>query len=143
MKTHVALNVADVAASVAFYRAFLGREPVKLKPGYAKFELEDPGLNLTLNQTGPHEAGALNHLGIQGATSAEVAAATQRLRAAGLAPRTEEQVDCCHALQDKAWVSDPDGHAWEVFVVHVADTTPELRTLDRGAATGGACCVRR
>ena len=25
--------------------------------------------------------------------------------------------DCCYARQDKAWVRDPDGNEWEVFVV--------------------------
>lgn len=139
-KTHVALHVADLDASVRFYRAFLGLEPVKLKPGYAKFDVAAPPLNLTLNETGPHEAGALNHLGIEVASAAEVAAAARRLAAAGLATRTETDTDCCHALQDKVWVADPDGHRWEVFVVKVADTTPEVRTTRRADATG-ACCV--
>ena len=27
------------------------------------------------------------------------------------------QTTCCYAVQDKAWVNDPDGNEWEVFVV--------------------------
>ena len=27
------------------------------------------------------------------------------------------QTSCCYALQDKAWVNDPDGNEWEVFTV--------------------------
>lgn len=38
--------------------------------------------------------------------------------------RDEMQTTCCHALQDKAWVNDPDGSEWEVFVV-LEDDLPE------------------
>ena len=78
-KIHIALNTQRFDASVAFYRAFFGREPVKHKPGYAKFDLDEPGLNLTLNEGKVREPGALNHLGIQVASSAEVTAASARL----------------------------------------------------------------
>jgi hypothetical protein len=27
------------------------------------------------------------------------------------------QTNCCYAIQDKTWVTDPDGNEWEVFVV--------------------------
>lgn len=30
----------------------------------------------------------------------------------------------CYAVQNKTWVSDPDGNAWEVFVV-LEDNLPE------------------
>jgi catechol 2,3-dioxygenase-like lactoylglutathione lyase family enzyme len=67
LKMHVALNVNDVEESLKFYRAMFGTEPVKHKPGYAKFDIPDPSLNLTLNYNGAvHGQGsALNHLGIQ------------------------------------------------------------------------------
>ncbi len=34
-----------------------------------------------------------------------------------LATFDEMQTDCCYALQDKTWITDPDGNAWEVFTV--------------------------
>ena len=72
VKTHVALRVTDLDRSLAFYRAMLGAEPVKHRADYAKFDLENPGLNLTLNLSPVVEAkGALSHLGIQ-VDSAEV-----------------------------------------------------------------------
>ncbi|MBN4081443.1 hypothetical protein JYT44_03670 [Caldithrix abyssi] len=37
----------------------------------------------------------------------------------------EKGVISCHALQDKVWVTDPDGNSWEIFYVKVADTAPE------------------
>ena len=84
-KIHVALNTNKFDQSVAFYRGFFGNEPVKLKPGYAKFELEEPGLNFTLNKSkeAPRDPGALNHLGIQVSSVEEVANATKRLSEAG------------------------------------------------------------
>lgn len=124
MKMHVALNTPRFDESVRFYRTFLGLEPVKLKPGYAKFDVPEPALNLTLNASADHGPGGINHLGIQVQSTAAVKAAADRLRAEGLATFEEENIDCCYALQDKVWVTDPNGYKWEVFVVKVADTQP-------------------
>ncbi|MGD1911760.1 MAG: glyoxalase/bleomycin resistance/dioxygenase family protein, partial [Rivularia sp. (in: cyanobacteria)] len=54
-----------------------------------------------------------------------VEAAIKRFNEAELDLFTEKNTDCCYALQDKVWVTDPDGNKWEVFVVKVADTEPE------------------
>src|SRR5438477_4028885 len=117
-KVHVALNVTDVNRSVAFYRAMFGVDPVKWKPGYAKFDVAEPPLNLTLNYDGEiGDRGALNHLGVEVANSSDVLAAKKRLTEAGLATFNEMNVDCCFALQDKVWVTDPNGYRWEIFTV--------------------------
>lgn len=142
LKVHVALNVNDVQRSVDFYRAFFGVEPVKQYPGYAKFDVNEPPLNLALNQHPVKEPGALNHLGVQVASSQVVKDAIQRLEAAGLVTMEEEKVDCCHALQDKVWAQDPDGYRWEVFAVLDGDTGPGAGSGARsGASAGTACCV--
>jgi catechol 2,3-dioxygenase-like lactoylglutathione lyase family enzyme len=125
-KTHVALRVTDLDRSLAFYRAMFDAEPVKHKADYAKFDLENPGLNLTLNLSPVGEAkGALSHLGIQVDSTEVVRDAIARFQSAGLATFEEHNTDCCYALQDKVWVTDPDGTRWEIFVVKVADTAPE------------------
>src|SRR5437899_3309317 len=85
LKAHVALNTPHFEESVRFYRAFLGLEPVKLKPGYAKFDVTEPPLNLTLNASTTSCLGALNHLGIQVASTEAVEEAQRRVEAAGLA----------------------------------------------------------
>jgi catechol 2,3-dioxygenase-like lactoylglutathione lyase family enzyme len=114
LKTHVALNVTNIEKSVAFYRAMFGVEPVKYKVDYAKFDIANPALNLTLNLTDKVQSGgALSHLGIQVESTQEVQAAIQRFTDAGLALFTEDNTDCCYALQDKVWVTDPDGNRWE------------------------------
>ncbi|MDZ8189656.1 MAG: ArsI/CadI family heavy metal resistance metalloenzyme [Nostoc sp. ChiSLP02] len=126
LKTHVALNVTNIEKSVAFYRAMFGVEPIKYKVDYAKFDIANPALNLTLNLTNNVQPnGALSHLGMQVESTQEVQAAIKRFTDAELALFTEDNTDCCYALQDKVWVTDPDGNRWEVFVVKVGDTAPE------------------
>jgi catechol 2,3-dioxygenase-like lactoylglutathione lyase family enzyme len=117
-KFHVSLNVSDLERSVRFYRAFFGVEPHKIRPGYANFDLEAPPLKFALNEH-PHGAGrgALSHLGFQVPTAAHVDAARRRLEEAGLATFDERDTTCCYARQDKVWAHDPDGNAWEIYVL--------------------------
>lgn len=125
-KAHIALNVTNIEKSVNFYQAMFGVAPVKYKVDYAKFDLDNPTLNLTLNQVQTIQAdGTLSHLGFQVGSTEEVQAAVQRFNAAGLNLFEEKNTDCCYALQDKVWVTDPDGIRWEIFVVKVSDTTPD------------------
>ena len=127
LKAHLALNVKDVNISLEFYRKLLGIEPSKVRTGYAKFDVQNPPLNLTLNQHAFNERGALSHLGIQVATTNDVLLVREKWAEAGLLTRDEMQTNCCYALQDKTWVRDPDGNEWEVFVVledNLAETAP-------------------
>jgi catechol 2,3-dioxygenase-like lactoylglutathione lyase family enzyme len=134
LKPHVSLNVTNVDASVAFYEKAFGVTVTKRRPGYAKFDLEAPSLNLSMVETAPTGINA-SHFGIQVASSEDVAAAWARFKAAGLDTRTEESTKCCYALQDKVWVKDPDGNEWEVFVVLAdADVMQEPKTRS-------ACCA--
>jgi len=141
LKVHLALNTDKFLESVTFYKSFFGKEPMKLKPGYAKFDVDNPALNLTLNESPVGSKDALNHLGIQVPSTDHVIAATARLKAAGLLTREEVNTDCCYALQDKVWVKDPNGYQWEVFTVKIGDTKPDLQiktAVPSVAAT--ACC---
>jgi hypothetical protein len=81
-----------------------------------------------------------SHFGIQVATTQDVLEAKQKFEAASLPIRTEEEVTCCYAVQDKVWIEDPDGNSWEVFVVKQdAETMGETRS-DVGAKQETACC---
>ena len=124
LKAHLALNVRNVETSIEFYRKLLGIEPSKVRRGYAKFDVHNPPLNLTLNEGAVKERGALSHLGIQVASTDDVLATRQRWSEAGLITRDEMQTNCCYATQDKTWVRDPDGNEWEVFVV-LMDNLPQ------------------
>jgi catechol 2,3-dioxygenase-like lactoylglutathione lyase family enzyme len=127
LKAHLALNVRDVETSIEFYRKLFGIEPSKVRTGYAKFDVQNPPLNFTLNQSVFSERGALSHLGIQVASTSVVMAIRENWIEAGLITRDEMHTNCCYALQDKTWVRDPDGNEWEVFVVledNLAETAP-------------------
>jgi catechol 2,3-dioxygenase-like lactoylglutathione lyase family enzyme len=125
-RVQLALNVTDLDAAVDFYAALFGTEPAKRRPGYANFAIAEPPLKLVLIEgpagRGDGVTGALNHLGIEVETPEEVGDASRRLAGAGLAPRLQESTTCCYAVQDKAWVTDPDGAPWEVYTV-LADAT--------------------
>lgn len=135
LKPHVSLNVSNIDASVAFYEKAFGVQATKRRPGYAKFDLTAPSLNLTMQEA---ERTGINasHFGIQVASSEDVAVAWTRFKEAGLKTKTEENTECCYALQDKVWVEDPDGNAWEVFVVK-----GEAEVMEQKPAVGAGCCV--
>jgi len=134
LKAHLAINVSDVEASIDFYKRLLGIEPSKVRTGYAKFDVQNPPLNLTLNQVPFSGKGALSHMGIQVAATEDVIALRDRWIESGLTPREEMQTTCCYALQDKAWVNDPDDNEWEVFVV-LKDNIAEAKSEN------ATCCV--
>ena len=132
LKAHLSLNVRNVQRSVEFYRKMLGIEPSKVRAGYAKFDVQNPPLNLALNESPVSGRGALSHLGIQMASTEDVLATKQKWNDAGLSTRDEMQTNCCYAIQDKTWVRDPDGNEWEVFVVledNLAETSNCCNTL--------------
>ncbi len=116
LKAHVSLNVSDLAASVAFYERAFGVQATKLRPGYAKFDLASPPLNLSMAQA-PRTGHNVSHFGIQVASSEDLQAHQKRLQAADLPTFAESQTACCYAVQDKVWITDPDGNAWEFFTV--------------------------
>jgi len=138
-RVQLALNVGDVDEAVAFYSKLFGAGPAKLRPGYANFAIAEPPLKLVLIQSGL-AGGTLNHLGVEVESTDEVGAATRRLASDGLATDVEDSVSCCYAVQDKVWVSDPDGARWEVYTV--LGDAPNLAPVS--AQTGDAeecgCC---
>ena len=134
LKAHVSINVRNVEKSIDFYRRMLGIEPSKVRTGYAKFDVQNPPLNLALNEVPSlQDPGALSHLGLQVGSTDDVLATRLRWSREGLVTRDEMQTNCCYAKQDKTWVHDPDGNEWEVFVV-LEDNLPE-------SASASACCA--
>jgi catechol 2,3-dioxygenase-like lactoylglutathione lyase family enzyme len=146
LKAHLALNVKNVEQSIDFYRRMLGLEPSKVRRGYAKFDVQNPPLNLTLNEVPFKERGALSHLGIQVASTDDVLSMRETWAERGLVTREEMQTNCCYAVQDKTWVADPDGNQWEAFVVledNLAETSlccTSAETEQQTASTASACC---
>lgn len=134
-RVQLAINVPDLDEAIGFYRRLFDTAPHKVRPGYANFEVADPPLKLVLVENGRQER--LNHLGVEVERTGEVAAATERLAAAGLGTDLERGTVCCHAKQDKAWLRDPGGIRWEVYAI--TDDAPDGAPLL--AAGDPACCV--
>jgi predicted enzyme related to lactoylglutathione lyase len=139
-RVQLALNVEDLDSAVGFYSRLFGTAPAKVRPGYANFAITEPPLKLVLIEN-RGQGGTLNHLGVEVASTDEVAAAQRRLADAGLDTATEDGVACCYARQDKVWVDGPSGEPWEIYTVleHVEMPAGQLRIVDPG--TGTTCCA--
>lgn len=153
-RIQLALNVADLHTAIDFYSKLFAAEPAKIRPGYANFAINDPPLKLVLIEhpdgRGHGTAGALNHLGVEVETPEQVQDATARLTGHGLDPEVQESSTCCYAVQDKAWVEDPDGAPWEFYTV-LADAPEETglgcstescqpEPVTVNVAESGRCC---
>ena len=80
----VSLNVAGIAKSVEFYHKMFGDALFKRVADYAKFDLANPPLKLTVNQVSFEKGGSPSHFGLQ------------------IESTEEMQTDCCQAMPDKA-----------------------------------------
>jgi catechol 2,3-dioxygenase-like lactoylglutathione lyase family enzyme len=153
-RIQLALNVNDLAESVAFYRKLFGAEPAKVRAGYANFAIAEPPLKLILMEN-PGHGGSLNHLGVEVADTDAVDAEQARLAAAGLASDDERDTTCCYAKQNKFWVEGtPNGEQWEIYTVledsatfYGDDTVAAARwgpaaesSSTRESATSPRCC---
>ena len=133
---HISLNVSDLPKSVEFYRGFLG-EPKKLKQDYAKFVTGNPEIHLALQPGSSEAAGhglavAPRHSRRQPRRGPPLAL---DLKARGIVSEEEKREACCYALQEKFWLSDPDGNRWEVYTV-----LEDVEDVSREAQA--ACCAR-
>jgi lactoylglutathione lyase len=139
------MHVSSLAQSRDFYEKFLGGDPVKVKQGYVKFLPEWAPVNLALSTGGPIGKGTIDHVGVQVDSVEAVTSQLARVKAAGLAVREEMGVNCCHANQDKFWVTDPDGVEWEVYHLNydlegeedVMAKRPSFAVVGAGSCCGG------
>jgi catechol 2,3-dioxygenase-like lactoylglutathione lyase family enzyme len=141
MRLQLALNVDDIDQAVDFYSKLFDTKPAKRKPGYANFAVENPPLKLVLFEVKGAEE-RLNHLGVEVFEAEQVTAATERLKAAGLADHVEDESTCCYAKQDKVWAVEPQGLRWEWYrVLEDSETFGEdsSRKADEAASVGGCC----
>jgi hypothetical protein len=76
-------------------------------------------------------AGSLNHIGVEVATTDEVAATKARVTDEGLTA-TDDNGTCCYAVQDKIWVDAPDDRPWEIYTV--------LADADTMSVSAETCC---
>jgi catechol 2,3-dioxygenase-like lactoylglutathione lyase family enzyme len=122
-RIQLALNVEDVSAATAFYEKMFGVPAHKIRDGYANFAIENPPLKLVLIEK-PGATEHLNHLGVEADSADGIATAMERFEAAGLHTTVAEQDVCCHATQDKVFVTAPDAPLgwWEFY--SISDDNP-------------------
>ncbi len=114
-RVQLALNVADLEASIEFYTKLFQTPPAKIREGYANFAIADPPLKLVLF-TGMGEPGTLNHVGVEVESSDDVMAVIARTTESGMDQEVQENTSCCFAVQDKTWVKGPEND-WEFYTV--------------------------
>lgn len=134
MRPHISINVKDVKKSLEFYRKLFGKDPQKQTDSYAKFDLESPAMNFSMQTGTPGNLSRVSHFGIEVDSPLDIPLWKARLENSGLLGEIEEQVACCYALQDKVWFTDPDGNSWEIFHVH------EQLPVQGPLKSQGVCC---
>lgn len=136
---HVHLNVADLAASIAFYNRLFAAQPARVEADYAKWMLSDPPVNFAISTRGSEPG--LDHLGIQVDHADDLAALKAQAQSADMALLDEGETTCCYARSDKYWVTDPQGVAWEQF--HTLDTIPTFSAGNNAQKVPSAlaCCA--
>ena len=138
-RLHVHVSVKDLAESIGFYSTLFAAEPTVLKDDYAKWMLDDPSVNFAISDR--RDKAGINHLGIQVDDDEELSELSERLSAAGRAVVEQKDAECCYARGNKAWVTDPQGVAWESFAtsgeieIFGADSLNEMPE-----AVSTACC---
>ena len=133
-RIHVSLSVKDLDQSIGYYGALFGRGPDVIKPGFAKWWMDDPNLNFALNEN--PEATGLHHMGIEVDEDAELATLYENAQEAGVFAE-EGKTTCCYARSEKGWSHDPQNIMWELFKTneHVHDLPAEEYAAERAS-----CC---
>lgn len=154
-RMHVSLYVSDIQASVNFYSKFFGQEASKQKADYAKFELQEPALIISFVQNAERVKDNFGHLGFQVETQEQLNAYLNKMQALQMPILEETGTACCYAVQDKFWVTDPDGVQWEVYYFHEdvefndpkyasegtkACCTPTKKKVNLADLTPSSCC---
>lgn len=141
-RLHIHVGVENLDQSIRFYSALFGAEPVKKKPDYAKWMLDNPHVNFAISTRA--ETG-VNHLGIQVDEENELSELRDRLKKADLAVVDEGETVCCYARSEKSWVHDPAGIPWETYrTMEDAEIFKEAKPQDTGCCApeekASGCC---
>lgn len=95
-RLHIHVSVEKLDESIRFYNALFGAEPVKTKPDYAKWLLEDPWVNFAISTVRRQKAF------IQLDEEDELAELRDRLKASDMPVVNEGETVCCYAVSDKS-----------------------------------------
>ncbi len=139
-RMHIHISVQDLDQSIGFYSALFGAEPVKTKPDFAKWLLDDPRINFAISTRSGQQG--VNHLGLQVETEAELEELRERMRSADMSLFDEGETVCCYARSEKSWVQDPAGIAWETYRTMEDAELYDSPSVSRATEeTGPSCCA--
>ena len=115
-RLHMSLNVSDLNESIRFYTDLFGEKPTMVREDYAQWLLDDPRVNMTLEQS--TTTPGLSHAGIQVESGEELSEVQARMTTAEMPYLEEGETTCCYHRSEKSWTRDPDGLPWEAFLTH-------------------------
>ncbi len=113
-RMHIGLKVDDIDEAIAFYSRLFDAEPTLVRDDYAKWMLDDPLVNFSVDLHGEGPAGSA-HYGIQVESADELTRARAHIDAADIPRSDQDDLVCGYQMQHKSWVFDPHGVAWETF----------------------------
>lgn len=137
-RLHIHVAVNNLEESVKFYSTMFSAQPVKLKPDYAKWLLDDPRVSFAVSARG--RVPGVDHMGIQVDDDAELAEVRERIKNANLKTYDEGETTCCYAQADKTWVIDPAGVAWEAYRT-IGDTEVFGKDQSLESESVKTCCA--
>jgi len=135
-RLHIHVGVDNIDNAIRFYSALFGATPVKTKPDYAKWMLDDPHVNFAVSTRSGKRG--VDHLGIQVDSAEELNTLRAQLSAANLSMHSEGETTCCYARSEKSWVEDPADMAWEAY--HTMEDA-QMYGDKPAAAAESACCA--
>ena len=113
-RMHVGMKVDNLDTAITFYSRLFDAKPTLQRPDYAKWMLEDPRVNFSVDTHGEGEPGSA-HYGIQVDTLEELAEMREHIDTAGFPRSDQNNLICGYQRQYKSWVIDPNNVRWETF----------------------------
>ncbi len=141
---HVNLTVKDIDKSVAFYSTLFAAQPTRRESDYAKWMLDDPFINFSISTHG--DTAGIDHIGLEAGDEDELSIIRDRLVQAETPIFDQDATTCCYAKSKKAWISDPDGVAWETFFTsgtstdYGEDADDVMAALETSKSAAQSCC---
>ena len=111
---HTMIRVLDLDKSIAFYSGIFGQRPTLARDDYARWMLQDPILNFSIQSRG--RPIGIDHVGMQVDSDEELQDVFERMKTSEQPILEMGEITCCYSRQSKSWVTDPQGLFWEAFI---------------------------
>ncbi len=113
---HVNVEASRLEDSIGFYTTLFGAAPTVTHERYAKWLLDDPAVNFTVEVLEIEgDVPGIHHVGIQVEEEGDLEAIRAALASAEAPLLEVGRTQCCFADSEKHWTADPQGVRWEAF----------------------------